>query len=131
MRSILPASGVSRRGLLSTVAAVPILFGPLRPAGARAQTAKSVVPLPSWNDGAARQDILDFVRATADESAQTYVPPENRIATFDQDGTLWVERPLYAQAMFALDRVNALAPQHPEWRTRSPSRPSPRVTTSA
>jgi phosphoserine phosphatase len=78
------------------------------------------VPLPSWNDGAARQAILDFVRATTDESAPTYVPPEDRIATFDQDGTLWVEHPLYAQAMFALDRVNALAPQHPEWRTQGP-----------
>ena len=119
-RSILPATGVSRRGLLSTFAAVPILFGPLGPAGARAQTSKSVVPLPSWNDGAARQAILDFVRATTDESAPTYVPPEDRIATFDQDGTLWVEHPLYAQAMFALDRVNALAPQHPEWRTQGP-----------
>ena len=70
--------------------------------------------LASWNDGPAQQAIVDFVRITTDKASQSYVPPENRIATFDQDGTLWVEHPLFTQAMFALDRVRALAPAHPE-----------------
>ena len=70
----------------------------------------------SWNDGPAKQAIVDFVRATTDKASPHFVPPEDRIATFDQDGTLWVEHPLYAQAMFALDRVHALAPKHPEWK---------------
>ena len=77
-------------------------------------------PLASWNDGPAKQAILDFVKATTTEGSPTYVPPEDRIATFDQDGTLWVEHPLYAQAMFALDRVHELAPKHPEWKKKQP-----------
>jgi phosphoglycolate phosphatase-like HAD superfamily hydrolase len=77
--------------------------------------AETTAPLPSWSDGAAKQAILDFVRGTVNE-----VPPEDRIATFDQDGTLWVEHPVYAQAMFALERVHTLAPQHPEWKEQEP-----------
>jgi hypothetical protein len=77
--------------------------------------AQTVDPLASWNDGPAKQAILDFVR-----TATTQVPPEDRIATFDQDGTLWVEHPLYTQAMFALERLHAEAPQHPEWKEREP-----------
>ena len=77
-------------------------------------------PLASWNDGPAKQAILDFVNATTTEGSPTYVPPEDRIATFDQDGTLWVSHPLYAQAMFALDRVHELAPKHPEWKKEEP-----------
>ena len=76
--------------------------------------------LASWNDGPAQQAIVDFVRITTDKASQSYVPPEDRIATFDQDGTLWVEHPLFTQAMFALDRVRALAPAHPEWKTEQP-----------
>src|SRR6516225_9564286 len=72
-------------------------------------------PLASWSDGPAKRAILDFVRATVDR-----VPPEDRIATFDQDGTLWVEHPVYTQAMFALERLHALAPKHPEWKDREP-----------
>jgi hypothetical protein len=79
-----------------------------------------VRPLAAWNEGAAKQTILEFVRATTDSSSRTFVPPEDRIATFDQDGTLWVEHPAYTQAMFALDRVHVLAPEHPEWRDREP-----------
>jgi hypothetical protein len=75
-------------------------------------------PLASWNDGPAKAAILNFVRATTDRSSKDFVPPEDRIATFDQDGTLWVEHPLYTQAMFALDRVHALAPQHLEWQSQ-------------
>jgi hypothetical protein len=78
------------------------------------------VPLPSWNDGPAKQAILDFVRATTDQSNRYFVAPEDRIATFDQDGTMWVEHPVYTQVMFALDRVHELVPQHPGWRNREP-----------
>lgn len=77
-------------------------------------------PLPSWNTGRARQAILSFVKDTTDRSSSRYVKPEDRIATFDQDGTLWTEHPLYAQAMFALDRVGKLALQHPEWKVTQP-----------
>jgi phosphoserine phosphatase len=77
-------------------------------------------PLPSWNDGPVKQAILDFVKATTDAASPTFVPPEERIATFDQDGTLWVEHPMYAQIMFALARVVELAPKHPEWREKEP-----------
>jgi phosphoglycolate phosphatase-like HAD superfamily hydrolase len=85
-----------------------------------AQTQTPADPLASWNDGPAKQAILDFVRATTDQSSKDFVKPEDRIATFDQDGTLWVEHPGYGQAMFALDRVDTLAPQHPEWQNQEP-----------
>jgi hypothetical protein len=77
-------------------------------------------PLPSWNEGAPKKAILEFVRTTTDKSSPNFVPPEERIATFDQDGTIWVEHPLYTQLMFALDRVVELAPKHPEWKTTDP-----------
>src|SRR5580765_8186000 len=77
-------------------------------------------PLPSWNDGPAKQAILAFVRATTEKSSPKYVEPKDRIATFDQDGTLWTEHPLYSQAMFALHRVGEMAPKHPEWKTTEP-----------
>jgi hypothetical protein len=77
-------------------------------------------PLASWNAGPAKQAILDFVRASTDWASPDFVQPEDRVATFDQDGTLWVEHPVYTQAAFALDRVGVLAPQHPEWKIREP-----------
>ena len=77
-------------------------------------------PLPSWNDGAAKQAILDFVAATTTEGGANFVAPEDRIATFDQDGTTWVEQPLYGQGLFALDRLAAMAPEHPEWKDTEP-----------
>jgi phosphoglycolate phosphatase-like HAD superfamily hydrolase len=77
-------------------------------------------PLPSWNDGPAKQAVLALVHDTTDKSSSKYVEPANRIATFDQDGTLWTEHPIYSQAMFALDRVGKLAAQHPEWKTTEP-----------
>src|SRR5436309_7320436 len=77
-------------------------------------------PLPSWNDGPAKQAILDFVKATTDPSSPKLVPVPERIATFDNDGTLWCEQPLPIQLFFALDRVKALAPQHPEWKDKEP-----------
>jgi hypothetical protein len=77
-------------------------------------------PLPSWNDGAAKKSIIDFVEKVTREGSPDFVPPNERIATFDNDGTLWCEKPLPVQLFFALDRVKALAPQHPEWKTKEP-----------
>ncbi len=77
-------------------------------------------PLPSWKDGASRQAIVDFVDAVIDESGTDYVTPTERVAVFDNDGTLWSESPVYFQLFFAIDRVKALAPQHPEWETTQP-----------
>lgn len=77
-------------------------------------------PLPSWNDTNARKSIIDFVTKVTTAGGPEYVPPAERIATFDNDGTLWNEQPLYVQFVFALDRVKALAPQHPEWRRTQP-----------
>jgi phosphoglycolate phosphatase-like HAD superfamily hydrolase len=109
-------NGVSRRSVLlgaTTTATLAAQF-----TGAKARMPDH--PLESWNDGLAKAAILNFVRATTDSTSKDFVCPEDRIATFDQDGTLWVEHPLYTQAMFALDRVHALAPQHPDWQTREP-----------
>jgi len=83
-------------------------------------TAQAADPLPSWNDGATKKSITDFVAKVTKEGSSDFVPPEERIATFDNDGTLWCEQPMYFQLLFALDRVKALAPQHPEWKTKEP-----------
>jgi phosphoglycolate phosphatase-like HAD superfamily hydrolase len=80
----------------------------------------SADPLSSWNEGQTKQTIIKFVRAVTDKSSPNYVLPEQRIATFDNDGTLWAEQPMYFQAFFAFDRVKAIAPQHPEWKDRQP-----------
>ncbi len=77
-------------------------------------------PLPSWNDGPAKQSIIDFVAKVTTPGSPDFVPVPERIATFDNDGTLWCEKPLPVQLYFALDRVKALAPQHPEWKTKEP-----------
>ena len=77
-------------------------------------------PLPSWNDGAAKQSIVKFVEGVTREGSPDFVPVPERIATFDNDGTLWAEQPLYAQLFFLVDRVKAMAPQHPEWKTQEP-----------
>jgi len=89
--------------------------------GAAAWTAHAADdPLPSWNDGAARQEIIAFVDAVTAEGGADYVAPDERIAVFDNDGTLWVEHPVYTQLTFALDRIKTLAPEHPEWREQQP-----------
>ena len=87
--------------------------------GAFAQ-APAIDPLPSWNDGVAKTSILSFVARVTAEAGPDYVKPAERIATFDNDGTLWAEQPIYFQIAFAIDRVKALAPQHPEWKDRQP-----------
>jgi phosphoglycolate phosphatase-like HAD superfamily hydrolase len=82
--------------------------------------ARAADPLPSWNDGPAKQAIVNFVKATTDASSPQFVPMAERIATFDQDGTLWVEHPMYTQVMYCLDRVPALAEKKPELKNVEP-----------
>ena len=77
-------------------------------------------PLPSWQDGPTRQAITDFVAAVTTEDGPDFVPPSERIAVFDNDGTLWVEQPMYVQLAFVLDRLKTLAPEHPEWQQEQP-----------
>lgn len=76
--------------------------------------------LASWKDGKAKQSIIGFVTKVTEEGSPDFIAPEERIATFDNDGTLWAEQPMYFQLLFALDRVKALAPQHPEWKEQEP-----------
>jgi len=77
-------------------------------------------PLPSWNDSASKANIVAFVEKVTQAGSPDFVPPSARIATFDNDGTLWSEQPAYFQLLFALDRVRAMAPEHPEWKTQQP-----------
>jgi len=77
-------------------------------------------PLPSWNDGSVKSAIINFVQSATDSQSVKFVPPMERIAVFDNDGTLWASHPIYVQLAFALDRVKALAPQHPEWKNKQP-----------
>ena len=77
-------------------------------------------PLPSWNEGSAKKALTDFVARTTTQGSADFVPVDERIATFDNDGTLWVEQPVYTQFVFAIDRVKAMAPQHPEWKHKQP-----------
>ena len=91
----------------------------LEPAPATARGA-AADPLTSWNQGPARNAIVDFVERTTRQGTPDFVPPAERIAVFDNDGTLWAEQPMYFQLEFALDRIRALAPEHPEWKTTQP-----------
>ena len=84
------------------------------PVIAVAEAPSATDTLASWNEGPAKQAIVDFVKATTDKSSPNFVPPEERIATFDQDGTLWVEHPMYSQVVYCLDRVPALVKAKPE-----------------
>jgi hypothetical protein len=77
-------------------------------------------PLPSWNDGATKKSITDFVARVTAQGGPDFVPVDQRIATFDNDGTLWVEQPMYVQFAFILDRVRTLGPQNPGWKTKQP-----------
>jgi len=99
--------GLRRRQALMAAAAA--LMSP------RLALAQTDNPLPSWRDGPRRQALLDFVAAVTTEGGPDFVPPIERIATFDNDGTLWVEQPAYTQLFFILDRIRDMAPQHPEW----------------
>ena len=97
-----------------TFLAVAILFVAATVAHAQAD------PLPSWNDGQNKRAIVDFISRVTKEGSPDFIPVAQRIATFDNDGTLWSEQPIYFQFAFALDRVKALAPHHPEWKTQQP-----------
>lgn len=77
-------------------------------------------PLPSWHEGTVKASITTFVAAVTDKASTEFVPENERIAVFDNDGTLWSERPLYFQLHFVIDRIKAMAPRHPEWKTRQP-----------
>ena len=120
MKPIDNSSGINRRVLLSVLATLPALSATLLPMSAPAQLAPSGGLLPSWSDGAAKQAIFDFVRATIDRSSASYVFPEDRIAVFDQDGTLWVEHPMYTQVVYCLERVPAVVAKKPELRNVEP-----------
>jgi phosphoserine phosphatase len=120
MKPIALRPGIHRRALVSTLALLPVLSAPLLPTSAPAQTVISGGLLPSWHDGAAKQAIFDFVRATIDRSSPSYVFPEDRIAVFDQDGTLWVEHPMYTQVVYCLERVPAVVAKKPELRNVEP-----------
>lgn len=121
---------LSRRAMLKlaaasalTAATVPVAMAQTAPdtAAPPAPTAAAGPdPLPSWNEGATKNAIISFVKKVTDEGSPDFVPVNERIATFDNDGTLWAEKPLYVQLLFALDRIQALAPQHPEWQTEEP-----------
>jgi phosphoglycolate phosphatase-like HAD superfamily hydrolase len=83
-------------------------------------TPEAIDPLPSWNDGPSKQGIIEFVKDVTDAGSTNFVEPPERIAVFDNDGTLWAEKPIYFQFFFILDRIRAMAPDHPEWKTTQP-----------
>jgi len=101
---------------LSRLAALTLCVLLLAVVGAYAQND----PLPSWNDGKAKQSIITFVEKVTKPGSPDFVPVPERIAVFDNDGTLWAEQPMYFQAFFVFDRIKALAPQHPEWKDKEP-----------
>jgi phosphoglycolate phosphatase-like HAD superfamily hydrolase len=105
--------------VLGGLAALPLLSGTFLSASTRAQTA-SGDPLPSWNDGPAKAAIIGLVRSTTDAASPNFVPPEARIATFDQDGTTWVEHPVYTQVIYCLDRVPAVVKAKPHLKEAEP-----------
>jgi phosphoglycolate phosphatase-like HAD superfamily hydrolase len=112
------AGGLGRRLMLLAGTATVIAASVVEYAQAQAQTPTD--PLASWNEGPAKQAILGFVRDTVDPSSKNFVPPQDRVATFDQDGTLWVEQPLYTQLVYCLDRVPALVKEKPALATVEP-----------
>ena len=116
MKSDNGLSGINRRVLISGLALLPAISGVPFSAEAQAQT----ISLGSWNDGPAKRAIFNFVRATTDEGSSNFVPLGERIATFDQDGTLWVEHPIYSQVVYCLDRVPALVEQDPKLKDVEP-----------
>jgi phosphoserine phosphatase len=107
---------IKHRTVNAFSAVLLVAFG----SGIALSTAKAQDPLPSWNKGPAKKAIVEFVAAITDKDSKDFVKPADRIATFDNDGTLWVEQPIYTQVTFIFDRVKELAPQHPEWKTTQP-----------
>ena len=114
----MPGAGkFSRRSILAAPVGAAFLGMAARMAHAQAPVGD---PLPSWNDGATKKSITDFVARTTTPGSMEFVPTAERIATFDNDGTLWCEHPMYFQVAFAMDRVKTLAPKHPEWKDKEP-----------
>jgi phosphoglycolate phosphatase-like HAD superfamily hydrolase len=112
-KRVLPADGMTRRSVL--VATTTAMVATSLPQYADAQTPPDPASaLPSWNEGPTKKVILDFVRVTTDATSKDFVPPDERVATFDQDGTLWVEQPVYSQLVYCLDRVPAVVKAKPE-----------------
>lgn len=107
--------GATRRGFLSALFVAGLGVLGVAPAGAAGSD-----PLPAWNDGGAKAAIVAFVGQVTTKGGRDYIAPAERIAVFDNDGTLWAEQPVYSQLQFAFDQVKALAPQHPEWRRTQP-----------
>ncbi|MFZ0708842.1 MAG: HAD family hydrolase, partial [Terrimicrobiaceae bacterium] len=101
------------KSIRSTFALIAVIF-------ASSTASRAQDPLPSWNDGPAKQAILDFVRETTETGGAKFVPAEERIATFDQDGTLWVEHPMYTQVLYCLERVPELAKKKPYLKKTEP-----------
>src|SRR4051812_13734245 len=118
MTSTCPSYSVTRRRVIAIAAVLPILFA--LPLCSAQQVHAQTDPLPSWNDGATKTSIIAFVSRVTAQGGPDFVPVEQRIATFDNDGTLWTEQPIYVQLAFALDRVKAMAPMHPEWKDKQP-----------
>jgi len=111
--------GMKTARTIASILALTVLLA-CSPSGTGSQTVAATDPLQSWNDGDAKQSILGFVARVTDPASPDFVPEAERIATFDNDGTLWAEKPVYFQLLFAIDRVKALAPDHPEWATKQP-----------
>ena len=105
---------MQRRSFVAGLVATGVLFRAAAPSFAQTD------PLPSWNDGPAKRSIIDFVTRVTTAGSGDFVAAPERIATFDNDGTLWTEQPVYFQVAFAFDQVKKLAPQHPEWTTLDP-----------
>ncbi|WP_375786898.1 HAD family hydrolase [Bradyrhizobium sp. Pha-3] len=118
MKPVTRSPHFNRRVLLSSLAVLPLLSASLHSSAAMARAQRDA--LPSWNDGIAKASILDFVERVTEHGGPYFVPPDKRIAVFDNDGTLWVEQPMYVQLAFVLDRVKVMAPMHPEWKAKLP-----------
>jgi len=112
--SILPVLSIA------AVVTVSACAGPAPQPEAAREAVPAEVSLPSWNDGPAKRSIIDFVARVTDPASSEFVPEAERIATFDNDGCLWAEQPMYFQLLFAVDRVKAMAEDHPEWRRQQP-----------
>jgi phosphoglycolate phosphatase-like HAD superfamily hydrolase len=108
------------QGILAAALICALVFTATITQAADPLTSRGTGPLPSWNDGKAKQSIVAFVEKVTRKGSPDFVPAPERIATFDNDGTLWAEQPMYFQFFFVLDRVKALAPQHPEWKDKEP-----------
>jgi len=110
---------IDMKNILPIIALALVACNP-QPQEAATTTEPAPEPLPSWNEGSTKEAIIQYVETVTNENNQNYIPPSDRIATFDNDGCLWTEQPLYSQLLYTLDRINYLAPTHPEWVNEEP-----------